>query len=162
MSRHMIFRFRSLFTAVAAAAVVALSGCKSSPTVDGVPVSDAMAAVSVNGVGIERVREAVIQTFRIAGYSQEFSRPGELIFDRVGSRSKQLQYGTYMGGPMYDRVKVYIDTITPMEHILRGDLFVVTNKGSMTGDDERPVLRFGIDELRAQLNQAKRRAESGY
>jgi hypothetical protein len=146
-------------TALAAGVLAWVPAC-TTPEADGAPVDGALAAVSIQGADIIQVRDAVYSVMATAGFSRDVDAGG-LVFDKRGSALRQVGYASYMGGAAYDRIKLDVDSISPTSHVIRADVYIVRNKGSLVGDDERPVLGIRAGQYQELLDEIKARAEAG-
>ena len=108
----------ALLTLVAGSALL-LSGCFLTH-----PGGTSMAYVEIDGVSIDRAREAAAEVFSAERYQIESDKGSELVFVRDGTLNDRLQYARY-GESLYMRVIVTFEDYGPDTVLVRADAFAV-------------------------------------
>ena len=102
-----------------------------------ISTDDSLAAIEIRGSTETDIRRAVIETFLTNGYKRETIYG--LTFEKKGNLVRQLEYASYMGGSATMRVKVRIESISAISHLVKINAFTVTNQNSTFGANEKSV-----------------------
>ena len=89
------------------------------------PGGTSMAYVEIDGVSIDRAREAAAEIFSAEHYQIESDKGPEIVFVREGTLNDRLQYARY-GESLYMRVIVTFEDYGPGTVLVRADAFAVT------------------------------------
>jgi len=146
----------SFVAGLLALCAVLLVGCQSAQQ----PGSMSHASVRVQGHSVAEIQQTATTVFRAEGYALTLATPGEMVFERPGSRRDAAKWGGWSGQGVTMRVKVGLSKMTDGGYLLEADAFAVQNS-----DDEffrtesrnillnrRPYQRL-LDEVARRLNQ---------
>jgi hypothetical protein len=130
-----------------------LAGCKSAPATG----STWMASVVIPEVTSSQIRVTAVDVFQIHGYQVKSMTGGEVVFDRPGTRTENVLYGTLSSG-VWTRVKVRVRDHGPDARLLECNAYRVENHDDRALETERQLLKSGpyqklLDEVKARLKR---------
>jgi hypothetical protein len=130
----------------------------------GQPGSASFATVVIQQRSPEEIQAAAVQVFQEDGYTANATGPGQLLFEKEGSRANNLAYngvvGTHYGAQTLVRVKTEIVDLGGGAHRLQCQAYMVKNAGESFFEDESRLsnLRSGpyqnlLDKVASRLKQ---------
>ena len=94
-----------------AGCLVSASGCRST----GATPSASFASVVISGNTPGQIRNEAVEVFTHDGYTVTRADPGNLVFEKEGSRMNNFAYGSWIGDtPVWMRVKAAIVPLPEM------------------------------------------------
>lgn len=140
-------RLGTLF--VLAGCLVSGSGCRSTH----VPASATFASVVISGNTPGQIRDAAVEVFSHHGYTVAQADPGNLVFEKEGSKMNNVAYGNWLGDtPVWLRVKAAIVPMEAMSCRLQCHAYMVRDRGGAT-EEEITLSRFHNGQYQKLLDQ---------
>jgi len=129
------------------------AGCKSAPTTG----SSWMASVVIPETTNSQIRVTAVEVFQIHGYQVKTMTPGELVFEKPGSRMDNVLYGTLSSG-VWTRVKLRVRDHGPDARLLECNAYRVENHDDRALETERQLLKSGpyqklLEEVKGRLQR---------
>jgi hypothetical protein len=129
------------------------SGCHST----GVPPSASFASVVISGNTPGQIRDAAEEVFTHDGYTVTQTDPGNLVFDKEGSKMNNFAYGNWLGDtPIWIRVKAAIVPLGEMSCRLQCHAYLVRDRGSAS-EEEITVSRLHKGQYQKLLDAVAQR-----
>jgi hypothetical protein len=140
-----------------AVGMLAGAGCRS---VDE-PASASFASVTITNRTSEQIRDTVTDVFRENGYvAASTGKPG-LVFEKEGSRSDQIAYGNWMGGPsVWVRVKADVVPLAPGSFRLQCSAYMLRDRNDAFFEEEIRLSRLHNGPYQKLLEETQRRLET--
>jgi hypothetical protein len=127
----------TLTTVAMLIALALLTGCQSAAQ----PGSGSHASVRISGAKEETIRLAIASVFQQNGYVLVSSLPEGMIFERPASRGDSFKWGGWgQGSSVVIRLKIKLETIMAGAHVVRCDVFYVSDRGDRVFEDERRLM----------------------
>lgn len=129
------------------------AGCKSTPPTG----SSWMASVIIPNVTSSQIRVTAIEVFQVHGYQVKTMTDSDLVFDRPGSKTENVLYGTLSSG-VWTRVKVRVRDRGPDARLLEGNAYRVEHHDDRALESERQLLKSGpyqklLEEVKGRLGR---------
>ena len=130
------------------------SGCRSA----GAHSAGGFASVVISGNTPGQIRDAAVEVFARDGYiATQKDDPGNLVFEKEGSKMSNFAYGNWMGDtPIWMRVKAAIVPAGEMRSRLQCHAFLVRDRGS-AAEEELPVSRLHRGQYQKLLEEVAQR-----
>jgi hypothetical protein len=149
-------RFHTFVASLLALGAISLVGCQSAKQ----PGSMSHASVQVQGHSVAEIQRTATAVFRAEGYALTLATPGEMVFERPGSRRDAAKWGGWSGQGVTMRVKVGLSKMTDGSYLLQADAYAVQNSDDPFFRTEnrnillnrRPYQKL-LDEVAKRLNQ---------
>ncbi len=113
---------RILLLGILAGCLIGLAGCESAKQ----PGSQSHASVQIHSRSSAEIQQTTTAVFREKGYALALATPGEMVFERPGSRSDALKWGGLDGKGVTMRVKIQVTEYVG-SHLLQADAYAVRN-----------------------------------
>jgi hypothetical protein len=143
---------------------VILSGCASG----GSKNMASHGGITVKGRSVTDVILTTRDVFMKNGYVLAKVEPDRMIFERPGTRSEQVKYGSFGSPHVTIRAKVDLQDMGPETFYLRCDAFAVRDAGDSMMEDESRLILFSnkpyqkiMDEIKQQLEGPATASASG-
>ena len=151
-------QFHNSLARMLALGAVLLVGCRSAQQ----PGSMSHASVQVQGHSVAEIQQTATEVFRAEGYALTLATPGEMVFERPGSRRDAAKWGGWSGQGVTMRVKVGLSKMTDGGYLLEADAYAVQNSDDPSFRTEsrnillnrRPYQKL-LDEVARRLKQIK-------
>jgi hypothetical protein len=119
-----------------------------------------MATVDIKYSSLELIVKATEDVFTKAGFEIIESDDYSFVFERPGSRKKDIAYGGLEGG-VIEQAVVDIEEKSPTLHWVRCDVYMVKGRGSdrWADEDKTKVMKAFGREYQKLLNKVKQIAE---
>ena len=152
------FKCASRFAAFCCPALILLAfasgGCQSPHD----PGSMSHASVQIKGRTLPEIQQTAAEVFRGEGYNLTVSRPGQQVYDRMGSRADAIKWGGVLDGSgVVMRVKVDYTLMPDQAWLLQANAYAVRDASDpfFTKEDRNIILnRWPYQSL---LNEVKKR-----
>jgi hypothetical protein len=132
------------------------SGCHST----GAPASASFASVVISGNTPGQIRDAAVAVFTHEGYTVTQTDPGNLVFEKEGSKMNNFAYGSWIGDtPVWMRVKAAIVPLGEMNCRLQCHAYLVRDRGSAT-EEEIAVSRLHKGQYQKLVDEVAKRFAS--
>lgn len=130
------------------------SGCRSGAT----PSVTGFASVVISGNTPGQIRDAAVDVFAQEGYiATQKADPGNLVFEKEGSKMSNFAYGSWMGDtPIWVRVKAAIVPAGLMSSRLQCHAYLVRDRGS-AAEEELPVSKMHRGQYQKLLEEVAQR-----
>jgi hypothetical protein len=118
-------------------------------------------SVDIKNSSPDRVTQAVRDVFSGEGFDAVEQGQNRFVFERPGSRKKDIAYGNLDGGGVIEQVVIALQEKGPALVWVNCDVFIVKGRGSdYTIEDKTKVMRPFAKEYRKLLNKVKVMAEA--
>jgi len=119
-----------------------------------------MATVDIEDSSLERIAKATEEIFTKAGFEIVESDDYSFVFERPGSRWKDISYGGLEGG-VIEQAVVEFEEKSPTLYWVRCDVSMVKGRGSDSsfGEEKTKVMKAFGREYQKLLNKVKKAAE---
>jgi hypothetical protein len=149
-------RFNTFVAGLLALGAISLVGCQYTQQ----PGSMSHASVQFRGHSVAEIQQTATAVFREEGYALALATPGEMVFERPGTRRDAAKWGGWSGQGVTMRVKVELSKMTDDSYLLQADAYAVQNSDDPFFRTEsrnillnrRPYQRL-LDEVARRLNQ---------
>jgi len=115
------------------------------------------AAVTINGYSVTDVVLTTRGVFTDHGFTLSKAEQDRMIFERPGSRSEQLKYGSFGSPDVVIRVKVDLQEVGPENFFLRCDVFSVRDAGDSVLEDETKLLMLSAKHYQEIMDEIPKR-----
>ena len=132
-----------------------LTGCASLSS----SKSASHAAITLTGYDVTDVALTTRDVFVAHGYRLAAAQPDRITFERPGTRSEQIKYGSFGSPDVVIRVKVDIQEMGPESCFLRCDVFSVRDAGSSVLEDETRLMLVSAKPYQEMLDEVKTRLQ---
>jgi hypothetical protein len=131
-----------------------LSGCKSAHE----PGGGSHASVQIKGKSLAEIQQATVAVFQDDAYRLTARRPDVFVFDRPGSRSDTIKWGSLLTGEtVVMRVKVMFRELSPQTWLLQADAYAVRNGGDPFFEDPTRTIILNTHPYQKLLNEVAKR-----
>jgi hypothetical protein len=130
-----------------------LCGCRSG----GEPGSSSLASVRIEGFTRDRIQATAKDVFTSEGYSLVSKTPGEMVFQRKGSRSDAFKYGGWFNVGVMLRVKVRFSYAGQGADLLEADVRAVRDANDPMAEDESRILLPSRSRYQHLLDEVRKR-----
>ena len=149
--------FSWLFLASLAVAAV---GCRLAQ-----PGSASFASVVIANRSLAEIQEATGQVFREDGYAAYLVEPGQMVFQKEGSRLNNISQSgivdTYYGAQTMIRVRAQLVDLGTGSFRLQCQAYMVRNAGDSFFEDEHPLANVRRMAYQRLLDKTAKRLKSG-
>ena len=133
--------------------VALLSGCKSTDTAK----VGSLASIDITGHSLPEVRQAVVETFLLNGYSQKSG----LTFDKQGTNWDTVAYGNWSGNAVWYRMKVSVVPRPGGTCVVACDAYLIRDHGEGFMEEEQRLVASKRGDAMKLLEEVKTRLSSG-
>src|SRR5215471_18732556 len=127
-----------------------LSGCKSPHE----PGGGSHASVQIKGKSLVEIQQTTVAVFQDDAYRLTASRPDVFVFDRPGSRSDTIKWGSLLAGQtVIMRVKVMFRELSPQTWLLQADAYAVRDAGDPFLEDPTRIIILNTHPYQKLLNE---------
>jgi hypothetical protein len=146
--------YRNLVVGLLVLCVNGLGGCQSAKQ----PGSTSHASVQIQGRSLAEIQQTATSVFRDAGYALTLATPGEMVFDRPGSRRDAVKWGGWATGQgVTMRVKVRLTEMLDGGRLLQADAYAVQNSDDPFFQTESRNVLLNRSPYQKLLNQVASR-----
>ena len=111
-------------------------GCQSTPKKLG---SHRVAAVVVTNATPKEIQDATEKVFKTHGFDPAPEDYNDLVFQKQGSFMNGFVYGDWYGGPVWVRIKVFLNPLDEARTLVDCDVFMVQDHEDPLFQQERKV-----------------------
>lgn len=130
-----------------------LAGCSSTSS----PGSRSHAAVTLRGHGVTDVVLTTREVFSDHGFTLAHAETDRMIFERPGTKSEQVKYGSFGSSGVVIRAKVDVQEMGPDTFFLRCDVFSVRDAGQSVLEDETRLMLISTKPYRTIMKEIQTR-----
>lgn len=130
-----------------------LPACRSG----GEPGSASLASVRIEGFTRDRIQAMAQDVFRDEGYTLVSRTPGEMVFQRKGTRSDAFKYGGWFDLGVMIRVKVRFSYAGHGADLLEADVRAVRDAEDPITEDESRILLPSRKKYQHLLDEVRKR-----
>jgi hypothetical protein len=130
-----------------------LPACRSG----GEPGSSSLASVRIEGFTRERIQVTAQDVFTSEGYTLVSKKPGEMVFQRKGTRSDAFKYGGWFNVGVMIRVKVRFSYAGQGADLLEADVRAVRDADDPMAEDESRILLPSRKKYQHLLDEVRKR-----
>ena len=145
---------------LSAALAIAATGCRLAQ-----PGSASFASVVIANRSLAEIQEAAGQVFREDGYAAYLVEPGQMVFQKEGSRLNNISQSglvdTYYGAQTMIRVRAQLVPLGAGSFRLQCQAYMVRNAGDSFFEDEHPLAAVRRMPYQRLLNQVLKRLKAG-
>ena len=127
----------------------------------GKPEGSSFASVEIPGKTPEEICKTTAEVFQEDGYRVGALTPGNMVFQKDGTRGQSLAYGgvvdTYYGGSTAVRVRAQLVDLGEKGHRLQCKAYMVRNANDSFFEDESPLLNIRSGPYQSLLNKVAKR-----
>jgi hypothetical protein len=131
----------------------------------GQPAGASFASVKIANWSPAQIQEAAAQVFREDGYAAFDAGPGQMVFQKEGTKMNNLGQngvvGTYYGAQTMIRVRAQIVDLGTGSSRLQCQAYMVRNPGDSFFEDEHPLINPRRGPYQHLLNKVAKRLKAG-
>ncbi|MBC8002717.1 MAG: hypothetical protein H7X97_09025 [Opitutaceae bacterium] len=129
------------------------SGCRSMT----MPASASFASVVIAGHSVQEIEKATVAVFQADGYRASLPGGGVMVFEKEGSRQKELAYSGLSGERVDVRVRAEIEDLGTGSHRLQCQAFIVQDAGDSFFAEENRLSNLRRLPYQKLLDEAAKR-----
>jgi len=116
--------------------------------------------VTIKGHSVTDVVLTTRDVFADNGFALAKAEPDRMIFERPGTRSDQIKYGSFGSPDVIIRAKVDLQEMGRETYFLRCDVFAVRDAGDTVLEDETRLILFSNKHYQKILDEVKQRVDN--
>ncbi len=115
------------------------------------------ASVQIQGHSVADIQQTATAVFGQQNYRLAAATPGEMVFERPGSRRDALKWGGWAGNGVTMRVKVVLSQMPDASHLLEANAYAVQNSDDPFFQTESRNILLNRRPYQELLNEVGRR-----